>query len=364
MKNLITIIFVLICNASLSQINIKLPDIDGYKTLKADLHIHTVFSDGLVWPTVRVAEAKKEGIDVISLTEHIEYHPFSDNVKSDNNQSYEIARSLAEKNGIILIRGGEITRSMPPGHSNALFLQDCNKLATENYMDAYKEAARQGAFIFWNHPCWKKQQPDTVVWWKEHEELYEKKLLHGIEVVNRDDYCKEAHRWCIEKNLTFLANSDIHNPVCMEYNDCNNKHRPLTLLFVKEKSIEGCSEALFERRTLILHNYKLYGFRDLLTTFIKSCLIIEKAEKINKKQVLLTIKNTSSIPFILGINNSNESQNSDYEISLNEGENSFILNIAQQHDIKTLSLCFTIKNAFAEPEKALEVCFENIELKK
>lgn len=54
---------------------IQVPDLDGYTTLKCDFHMHTVFSDGLVWPTVRVDEAYREGLDAISLTEHIEYRP-------------------------------------------------------------------------------------------------------------------------------------------------------------------------------------------------------------------------------------------------------------------------------------------------
>lgn len=33
---------------------ILIPDIAGYLTLKCDFHMHTVFSDGNVWPTVRV----------------------------------------------------------------------------------------------------------------------------------------------------------------------------------------------------------------------------------------------------------------------------------------------------------------------
>ena len=40
---------------------IRVPDPEGYRTLKCDFHIHTVFSDGLVWPTVRVDEAYREG---------------------------------------------------------------------------------------------------------------------------------------------------------------------------------------------------------------------------------------------------------------------------------------------------------------
>ena len=31
------------------------PDIPGYKTLVTDLHQHTVFSDGSVWPDIRVS---------------------------------------------------------------------------------------------------------------------------------------------------------------------------------------------------------------------------------------------------------------------------------------------------------------------
>ena len=36
---------------------IHFPNLPGYQTLKCDLHMHTVFSDGEVWPTVRVREA-------------------------------------------------------------------------------------------------------------------------------------------------------------------------------------------------------------------------------------------------------------------------------------------------------------------
>lgn len=33
---------------------IVIPDIEGYMTLKGDMHLHTVFSDARVWPTTRV----------------------------------------------------------------------------------------------------------------------------------------------------------------------------------------------------------------------------------------------------------------------------------------------------------------------
>ena len=62
---------------------INVPDILGYKTLKCDFHVHTVFSDGDVWPTVRIQEAWMDGLDVIAITDHIEYRPHSQDIDAD-----------------------------------------------------------------------------------------------------------------------------------------------------------------------------------------------------------------------------------------------------------------------------------------
>ena len=77
------ILYILICLFSTSLIaqdtdrKIQFPDVEGFKTLKCDFHIHTVFSDGQVWPNIRIEEALRDGLDAISLTEHIEYQPVS-----------------------------------------------------------------------------------------------------------------------------------------------------------------------------------------------------------------------------------------------------------------------------------------------
>ena len=54
---------------------ICLPQIDDYQLLKCDFHIHTIFSDGIVWPSLRVQEAWEEGLDAIAITDHIEGQP-------------------------------------------------------------------------------------------------------------------------------------------------------------------------------------------------------------------------------------------------------------------------------------------------
>ena len=96
---------------------IRIPDILGYHTLKCDFHMHTVFSDGLVWPTVRVDEAWREGLDAICISDHIEYQPHKADIPTNHNRPYEIALERAKKAGLLLIRGAEITRETPPGLS-------------------------------------------------------------------------------------------------------------------------------------------------------------------------------------------------------------------------------------------------------
>jgi hypothetical protein len=71
---IIVLLFVsltLAVNAQRKTVN--LPDLPGYVTLKCDFHMHSVFSDGNVWPIVRVDEALRDGLDVIAITDHIEY---------------------------------------------------------------------------------------------------------------------------------------------------------------------------------------------------------------------------------------------------------------------------------------------------
>ena len=50
-----------------------LPDVNGYTNYKADLHTHSVYSDGDCTPEFRVREAWYDGLDVLAITEHVEY---------------------------------------------------------------------------------------------------------------------------------------------------------------------------------------------------------------------------------------------------------------------------------------------------
>jgi len=275
---------------------IHVPDIMGYKTLRCDFHMHTVFSDGQVWPTVRVDEAWQEGLDVIAITDHIENNPSKKFVGGDDNSSYDIAKPYAEKKGITLIKAAEITRSMAPGHFNALFITNTNELDVPKYMDAFEAAKKQGAFIIWNHPGWTAQQPDTCKWWDIHTELLNGGMLHAVEVFNEQEYYPISFDWCDEKGIAYTAASDIHGLVENQY-DLSRYHRPMTLVLASENTEAALKEALFAGRTIAWFGNFLAGKEEFLSSFfnasIKSALVSEKNRNIYR------VTNSSDVPFVL-----------------------------------------------------------------
>lgn len=276
-----------------------IPDIDGYISLKCDFHSHTVFSDGRVWPDIRIEEAFNEGLDVLAITDHIEYLKHKDDITSSRNRSYEIAIGPSKIADILLVKAAEITRKMPPGHLNALFIQDADSLVQDAYIDAIKEAKRQGAFIIWNHPGWKPQAPEGIKWYDEHTELFENGLINGIEIVNGNEYYPEALIWCTEKNLTVFGNSDIHGSLATFYLEYGVSHRPITIVFAREKTLDAVKEALYAGRTLVWYDDKVAGKKEYVEKMAKASLELLPVHFSTKKVNFRKIKNNSSFDFII-----------------------------------------------------------------
>ena len=301
MKREMIFLFLSIALTAMGQIDqrreIYIPEIPGYKTLKCDFHTHTVFSDGTVWPTVRVDEAWLDGLDVIAITDHVEYTPHQE-IILNRNSSWEIARERAHQMGIILIRGAEITRKYPFGHFNCLFTSDNELLNRKDSMEAMTEALRQGAVFQWNHPGWQRPR-EIPVWEKEQTEVYSKKMMHLIEIVNETSYYPLAHQWAIEKNLGITANTDIHGPVYMNYGQ--KVHRPMTLVFAREKSEEAVKEALLAGRTAVYHMDTLMGKEEFLKPLFQQSLKIRTPViTIKGKQWIdVVLENVSDIPLML-----------------------------------------------------------------
>ena len=281
---------------------ISFPDIKGFKTIVCDLHTHTVFSDGSVWPNIRIQEALKDGLDAIAVTEHIEYQSHKEDIPHlDRNRSYELSKKYAEKSELMVIAGTEITKSMPPGHSNAIFVKDVNKIMHDNYMDAHLAARKQGAFIFWNHPHWIGQRKDgSVKLYEEVKDLIDKNLLHGIEVTNERTYSDQAIQVALDHNLTMLGTSDVHGFVDWDYNIPHGGHRPVTLVFSKRKNLKDLKRSLFQGRTAVWYNNLLIGKSEWIKPLLEASIKIDSAGYYSSYELgVVKIKNVSDARFVL-----------------------------------------------------------------
>ncbi len=283
---------VLAAQAADARREICFPDIPGYQTLMCDFHTHTMFSDGNVWPTLRIDEAWREGLDAIAVTDHVEYRPHKEDVSDNLNRPYELVVERAKQQDVLLIRGAEITRSTPPGHFNAIFLNDVTPLNTPELYDQAEEAAKQGAFLFWNHPGWKG--PERGRWGEEQTHLFEKGWLKGIEICNGDYYFPEAHQWAVEKKLTLLGNSDMHGPSpAIPWTP--EKHRTLTLVFAPERSLDAIHAALTDGRTAVWCQNRLYGRESELSALFAASVRVQPPHHQTEEYISFRVDNACEL---------------------------------------------------------------------
>lgn len=340
---------------------IVFPGIPGYHTLSTDLHIHTVFSDGSVWPNIRAEEALRDDIDVIAITDHLEYQPHEQDIPHPNrNRAYNIAReSLPSDSDLIVINGSEITRDMPPGHSNAIFVEDANKLLQDDYMVAFQEAKNQEAFVFWNHPNWTNQREDGIARLSDlHVKLIEDGLLHGIEVVNELTYSEEALQIALDYDLTILGTSDIHGLIDWEYDVHHNGHRPVTLVFSEERTKESLKKSLMDGNTVVWSNDFLIGKERFLVPLIEESLELSDIGYIDDTFVLsVKITNHSSSKYILN-NQSEYSFHQHSNLLTIEAMSVNVLQVKTLEGKDAVKLPFEVMNAVTAPDEHPMVSFE------
>lgn len=293
-----------------------LPQVNGYKVLKSDLHAHTIYSDGSVTPEYRVREAWVDGLDVLAITEHIEYRPWEGKMisylkgyfpgepnKSDGktiladlNVSNNAAIAAAAGYGITIIPGAEITRDQHKiGHYNALFVKDVNTIYDPDPAVSMKKAREQGALIMHNHPGWIRKNVDMIEFEKQ---VYGENLIDGIEIMNGAEFYPPIVTRAQEKNFFMASNTDIHGTTTMDYT-VGGYYRNMTFILAKDNSLESVKEALKARRTLAYSHGTLAGEEQLIKDFFMACVKFEtfKVDK-NGKRTMRMINNTS-MNFIL-----------------------------------------------------------------
>lgn len=267
-------------SGSVDERSIDFPDTAEHKTLVLDLHTHSVFSDGHVWPTVRVAEAVRDGLDGLAITEHLEFQPhLTDIPHPDRNRSFEEASRAAKGQDLTIIPGVEITRTGEPGHINAIFVKDANPLVeqrserplheehvfgTAEEADAYalertgfirgahevehngetvwmpyEDAAMYQTLVNYQFAADSKaplavveaaNEQGAFLFWNHpnfatvdaelndfHKATTKGGLLHGVEIANGNRYYENAHRLALKHNLAFIGVSDVHELIAWDY---------------------------------------------------------------------------------------------------------------------------------------------------
>jgi 3',5'-nucleoside bisphosphate phosphatase len=335
---------------------------DGSIVLAADLHTHSVFSDGQVWPSIRVEEAHRDGLEVLAITEHLEHQPKKADIPHpDRNRSYEVAvESLVSQGyeGLLVINGAEVSRDQPHGHINAVFLDDANALLVSSPRAAIEAANKQGAFVFLNHPNWIPQAPDGIARLTDyHRDLIRDGLLHGVEVANGtlDGHSEHALQIALDNNLTVLGTSDIHGLVDWTHDAGHGGHRPMTLVLARDRSEAAMKTALFEGRTVAWQNDDLMGKPEHVRSVVAACLTIEAGAFPGKTSVLpVTIRNACPVNFTLRNTSEQTFQNVSDLIRIERGgETKLSVRMGEVAD--QVALEFEVLNAQVGYRKFLEL---------
>ena len=317
------------------------PDIPGFVTLKGDMHIHTTFSDGTVWPTTRIDECVWEGIDVLCITDHVDarlqkytldgtFNP----EKVDRNTSFRMMEKYARDKGVL-------GKNRQPEGADA----------------AVRVARKQGAFVTWNHPNWCRQAPDKTVIYPEHEQYRKEGIINGVEIYNWwDGYCKEGHHWAVEHGLTLMSGTDSHHPMFMDIDFLAGELRPATLIFAKERTLGGVREALDNQRTAVFAEGKVYGAAELLTPLLDACIVVKKVTK-TKTKLTIEVYNCSSIPVILDKAPGSEQWQISRHVTLHPFEHQTLtlyrLNKSEPLDSDVFDLHYTVDNFFTAADVTL-----------
>ena len=321
-------------NKTRQRREIVLPQVNGYTVFKSDLHTHSIFSDGSVTPEFRVQEAWHDGLDVLAITEHLEYRPYEQKminflddllpegtkatntniigsgktdaagIKSDLNYPVRLAEAAAKGYGLTIIPGIEITRTPETvGHFNALFTTDNNTIHDSDPLQAFRNAHAQGALVMNNHPGWRRTNIEMT---EPEKKAYAEKLIDGVEVMNTAEFYPGLIDMAVKQGVFMASNTDVHGSTVEDYRiTSDGLYRNMTLILAKDKSLASLKEALKARRTLAYSFGTIAGEESLLKDFFKAS-VSAKVIYINGSGTrTVSLTNNTSFAYTLTIGGGN-----------------------------------------------------------
>lgn len=359
-----------------------LPKIKGYNVYKADFHIHTTYSDGDVSVKGRVSEAFYDGLEIIAITDHIEYRPYEarmlqatrgyhkelpkaknnrlmnepadkDGILADLNTPYEDAKKYGKRMGLLVIPGVEITRHPDKiGHYNALFIKDANTIYDPNPEQSLRNAKSQGALIIHNHPGGARKSVDMNSF---HHKIYDAGLIDGVEVVNNGGLGVKLIKRCLDRKLFMVGATDIHTLSSTLYSQ-RGYFRTCTLVLAKELTEKSIRNALEKGRTLAYSYDHVIGEESLIEELFHNSVSLKVAYTNPKGVKTVILTNTSSIPYQISFSGKGEG-------STLSPFQSRSFNVAKDKDFT-----FSVMNLWTADDehpqgKHLQVCYKAKDLK-
>lgn len=246
------------------------PDVEGNLVLAGDFHNHTIYSDGQVTPEVRIWEAWRDGLDILSLTDHPEYLDRA--FPEDRGRAFERVKPLAKELGLVLLRGVELTTASaqpprPPFNDFVVHFLTDESVMKGDFHAAVRAAKEQGATIVWVHP--------GDDWKRESAWLRDQGWLDGIELRNTgsvgsagtsyqpgvpSSFYPQVMEWCAKNNLAPFANSDAHWPIDHYHHRLSaGERRDMTLILARTRDENGIKAAIKERRVVAYFDETLWG---------------------------------------------------------------------------------------------------------
>lgn len=175
------------------------------------------------------------------------------------------------------------------------------------------------------------------------------------EIVNENAYYPLAHKWALEKKLTIVGNSDIHDPTSMAYDFCKGEHRPMTLVFAKEKTEESIKEALLAHRTAVYYKNILVGEEQYLKAIFEKSIQILNADVTikGKGKTIVQIRNSSDLDFELVADGSPETIATAGNITLERDRTTLLTISGKQKDhsgTEKIRIPYKVKNLVVAPD--------------
>ena len=331
-----------------ARTEIILPQVNGMNLYKADLHIHTIYSDGDVTPDMRVLEAWHDGLDIIAITDHMEYRrieremleymdryvredlrekgavntnimrqgPDSLGVLVDFNVAYKSAARKAKDYGLMVVRGVEVTRKHN-GDYNAIFTTDNNAVYDPSLEQTLRNARAQGAFIVHNHPDYDANTANHIT--QVANDLYDKGLIDGVEVANGRKTWQYLYTHAVSGGYTPMANSDAHEYIYWKYGRPWDyeipRYRNMNLILAENLTEKDIREALKAGNSIAYSNNNLVARYDLLEALFKASVEF-RIQRTSSTQHHIIVVNSSSLPYFFKIGNNEHVLNANATLHL------------------------------------------------